>query len=805
MNPGPETRKLAAIMFTDMVGYSALSQHNDKLAQELLEEHRALLRPLFPRYNGTEIKTIGDAFLVEFHSALEAAQCAIEIQRALAKRNHDVPNDRRVEIKIGIHIGDVVHRGGDVYGDGVNIASRIEPLAGAGGICISMDVERQIRNALEARFEKLAPTELKNISVAMDLFRIVLPWQQAASHQVKFATTHDSKSNARAWALGLCGLIVIAAVVWFFIQRTSHGTKQTAAAKPPLAPSTPPAAGGVLNEKSIAVLPFANMSDDKGNVFFADGIHEDLLTKLALVHDLHVVSRTSVAQYRDTTKSMRQIAQELGVAYVLEGSVRREGNKVRVTGQLIRAASDEHVWAKSYDRDLTDIFAIQSQLATEIADSLQAAISPKEKSLIENRPTDNLAAYDLYLKGRAVLKGMRTDLNREQAEQALSEAVKLDPNFAAAWGTLALAHASAVFGDEDRSPERLAKAKAAIDTAVRLAPDDPEVIEMLGNYYYYGYRDYTRAAEQYQRLLVVRPNSAEAYAQLGYLLRRQAHWAEALANLRHAVELDPRNIHFLSGLTEILSGLRCYDEALVQARRMAELAHGDLLLQAMQFQILFLAHGKVSGMAEALANLKSARPDDPRILYLQAAMARGQGDWAQVVKLDEKYPYLDPFTPHLVQDAQKAFDLVAANDLPAARSRAEKLIPEFKTSLDKQPDNSSMWGNLALLHAIVGEKEQALACSRKAVDLVPESVDAVVGPNNSTGLAQIMAWTGDKDGALKELTRLLQTPYGVNIYNARLDIGWLPLRSDPRFEALINNPTNNAPLINDSTGSTPLP
>ena len=172
-----EDRRILAIMFTDVVGYSALSQRNEQLAQELLEEHRALLRPLFARFNGTEIKTIGDAFLVEFHSALEAAQCAIEIQRALAKRNTDAPADRRIEIRIGIHIGDVVHRGGDVYGDGVNIASRIEPLAGAGGICVSMDVERQIRNALEARFEKLAPTELKNISVAMDLFRIELPWE----------------------------------------------------------------------------------------------------------------------------------------------------------------------------------------------------------------------------------------------------------------------------------------------------------------------------------------------------------------------------------------------------------------------------------------------------------------------------------------------------------------------------------------------------------------------------------------------------------------------------------------------------
>src|SRR3984957_20699098 len=177
MSSPAEQRKLAAIMFTDMVGYTALSQRDDKLALELLEEHRQLLREIFPRFNGTEIKTIGDAFLVEFNSALEAAQCAIEIQRALAKRNADIAPDRRIELKIGIHIGDVVHRGGDVYGDGVNIASRIEPLAGAGGICVSMDVERQIRNALEAHFEKLATTELKNISVPMELFRIVLPWE----------------------------------------------------------------------------------------------------------------------------------------------------------------------------------------------------------------------------------------------------------------------------------------------------------------------------------------------------------------------------------------------------------------------------------------------------------------------------------------------------------------------------------------------------------------------------------------------------------------------------------------------------
>src|SRR2546429_6436552 len=212
MSASAEQRKLAAIMFTDMVGYSALSQRDDKLAQELLEEHRQLLREIFPRFHGAEIKTIGDAFLVEFNSALEAAQCAIEIQRALAKRNADIPPDRRIEVRIGIHIGDVVHRAGDVYGDGVNIASRIEQLANAGGVCVSMDVERQIRNAIETRFEKLAPTELKNISVPMDLFRIVLPWEKKSEVRERAAAP---TSRRLALIFGLVLLLIIGIGWWW--------------------------------------------------------------------------------------------------------------------------------------------------------------------------------------------------------------------------------------------------------------------------------------------------------------------------------------------------------------------------------------------------------------------------------------------------------------------------------------------------------------------------------------------------------------------------------------------------------------
>src|SRR5437879_3209113 len=263
-----EQRKLAAIMFTDMVGYSALSQRDDKLALELLEEHRQLVREIFPRFNGTEIKTIGDAFLIEFHSALEAAQCAIEIQRTLAKRNHDVTAERRIELKIGIHIGDVVHREGDVYGDGVNIASRIEPLAGAGGICVSMDVERQIRNALEARFEKLAPTELKNISVAMDLFRIVLPWEQRAKTEPAETSVSGGLFPASRFVwVGAIILAVVGAAWWVAHQSGKQVVSSSTVSNSGAAPAT--------NQKSIAVLPFVNISADKNDEYLSDGTTDE--------------------------------------------------------------------------------------------------------------------------------------------------------------------------------------------------------------------------------------------------------------------------------------------------------------------------------------------------------------------------------------------------------------------------------------------------------------------------------------------------------------------------------------------------
>src|SRR5580693_8966153 len=443
MSADTEQRKLAAIMFTDMVGYSALSQRDDRLALELLEEHRHLLREIFPRFHGTEIKTIGDAFLVEFGSALEAAQCAIEIQRTLAKRNHDVTSDRRIELKIGIHIGDVVHRDGDVYGDGVNIASRIEQLAGAGGICVSMDVERQIRNALEARFEKFGTADLKNIKLPMDLFRIVLPWESGAR-----TASPSERSSKKSPALIAAAVLVMIAFIfggWWWSEHPSKHQQSAATQPAPVAPTNAP------DQKSVAVLPFVNMSDDKGSEYFSDGVSEELLTVLQKIPGMHVAARTSAFSFKGKNATAQEIGQKLGVAYLVDGSVRKAGDAVRIAARLARADTGEELWSENYTRNLKDVFAVQTELAQTIVEQLRARFggtdagsTAKEKiqaevQAAEKGGTKNVDAHELYLQGR-FYENRHSDKSAREALAAYQHAVELDPRFARAWAGVARTH-----------------------------------------------------------------------------------------------------------------------------------------------------------------------------------------------------------------------------------------------------------------------------------------------------------------------------------------------------------------------------
>ena len=790
-----EQRKLAAIMFTDMVGYSALSQRDEKLAQELLEEHRQLLREIFPRFNGSEIKTIGDAFLVEFNSALEAAQCAIEIQRALAKRNHDVSSERRIELKIGIHIGDVVHRGGDVYGDGVNIASRIEPLAGAGGICVSMDVERQIRNALEARFEKLAPTELKNISVAMELFRIVLPWEQQAAPAAKSETRSSKSEIERGFAASarlpwheiVIGILLLAALIGGAMLWFHRAGGKTASGNPPATPS--------ITEKSIAVLPFENLSSEEENAYFVDGVQDQILTDLAKIADLKVISRTSVMQYKKVAvRNLREIATQLGVAHVLEGSVQRAGGKVRVTAQLINALTDAHEWAENYDRPVDDVFAIQSEIAKKIADQLQAAISPREKVAMSQTPTTDLVANKLYLQAKDLLHVFGNDPNGKQgllgAVRLLDEAVVHDPHFLLAYCLVARMNLELYWEGFDHVPARRELANTAIQIASRLQPDAGEVHLARADYAYHGFRDYDGARGELEHARSALPNDAEIYDLTALIDRRQGRWVEAMRNLERAVELDPLNFGVLSDAGTTAATARRYSDAARYFERAIQISPREYTIRTILALNSFRERADPRPLHALISRVLTEEPAAAQkiafALFLSALVERDSTAMTRAMAfIPPEGMQIDsgnfPFPREMILGiVSRVFnDTVAAqSSFSAARLVAEKIAHD-------QPDYAPAWAALGLIDAGLGRKQEAVNEGRRACELLPFSRDAVAGPVFITNLATIYAWTGEKDAALEQLSISANIPGGVTFGDAKLNPQWDALRGDPRFEKIV--------------------
>src|SRR5436305_3078106 len=615
-----EQRKLAAIMFTDMVGYSALSQRDEKLAQELLEEHRRLLREIFPRFNGTEIKTIGDAFLVEFNSALEAAQCAIAIQRALAKRNADAPAERQIQVKIGIHIGDVVHRGGDIYGDGVNIASRIEPLAGAGGICVSMDVERQIRNALEARFEKLAPSELKNISVAMDLFRIVLPWEQGSK-----AETSVNGRSFPASRLVWVGAVILALVgAGWWLAHQFLPTKNT------LTPRQSEAATNSASQKSIAVLPFLNLSADKNDEYLSDGMTEELLNMLTKVKGLRVPGRSSSFAFKGKNEDgiFRKVGEQLHVNAVLEGSVRKAGDKLRITAQLINVTDGFHLWSETYDGDMKDILAVQSDVAKRVVQALQVQLGVEEERALAKKPTENPEAHRLYLLGRYhFYKFTRADWTR--SIHYYEQALQVDPDFALAYCGLADTYGWAG-GQSLPGREAWAREMEFARKALTLDPNLAEAHLAMGTTLYSVLGPYA-SEKELDRAVELNPNLALAYDQYGWTFSAMGRFDAAIAAEKKALELDPLNTFLNTNLAFFLYWARRYEESTTQIRQTLELDPNNAFAQSILGWCLIAKGNK----AEARAALQAATKLDDLPWYISSLgyACAAEGDRAKAEQI----------------------------------------------------------------------------------------------------------------------------------------------------------------------------
>ena len=599
-------------------------------------------------------------------------------------------------------------------------------------------------------------------------------------------------------AAAVASVAVVGALIWFAVGRDQS---VPATAKSPVAAATPAPAATVkaprVADKSIAVLPFTNMSEDKDNAFFADGVHEDVLTNLALIRELRVVSRTSVQTYRGTTKSMKQIAEELGVTYILEGSVRRVGNKVRVTGQLIHAATDEHVWAQTYDRDLTDIFAIQSELSQQIAGALKTALSPEEKVFIERAPTANPAAYDAYQKGRDIRNRAPTanPTALAESEQYFQHAVDLDPTFAAAWAQLAVVHALKVFWESDTSAERKAKGDAAIARAMQLAPDAPEVIRLVGTYAYYAYRDYARATAAYERILRLQPNDPTAYGSLSLIQRRQGRWAESLATQRRAIELDPGNVAYVRALISTLHYLRRWDEAQVVRARLLQLLPGELREQLAAANEDWRITGSEAKLHEQLARLTPEQREIPLVRAWRKTVALNRDDFPEFKRLYELQPVYEDLEPLGFSRIGAAVMYQAHGDPAAGRREAERLREEMKATLATQPENlrAQMW--LGMAEAFLGNRSSAATLAQHILATMPESRDALDAPNFRYGVMEIYALMAEKDESLAQLTQLLQGPFGFTMHDLRADPCLRALWDDPRFQALTKQLNNKAPLL----------
>ncbi|MDB6127329.1 MAG: Tetratricopeptide repeat protein [Verrucomicrobia bacterium] len=594
---------------------------------------------------------------------------------------------------------------------------------------------------------------------------------------------------APKWPLAVGLAAVIGAGLWFWFGRNPPPPTPPEPAKP-LAESAPAVA-----DKSIAVLPFANMSEDKDTGFFADGVHEDLLTNLATVAELKVISRTSVMQYRGTTKTIRQIGKELGVAYLLEGSVRRAGNQVRVTGQLINTRTDEHVWAKAYDRSLTDIFSIQAALAQEIAGALSAAISPETKKSLERRPTDNPAAYDLFLQARnAFERAPRGNIAAMQkAEEMYQAVVDIDPKFAEAWGELANIHALNIFWGKDTSAARLARGEAAIAKAQALAPDAPEIIGDIGTFAYYAHRDYVTASKHYARLAQLQPNNALMHHSLGLVLRRQGRWAESLVEMQRALKLEPANYTYVSNLAEMCYHLRRWDEVRTLRVRLLELT-GDDKLQTELFSAVAVEMTMIGSDAafQALwARLTPAQREKPIALYMRKSWAMAVRDTAEFRRLDALVPSCED------QDEPVSSALIAASYLwslgerTTAAARIAPFLEPARERARREPNNPIALSDWGFSQVLSGHPEEGLAMLRSVMELLPTSVDAMDGPNYEYAYLEACALTGHTDLVLAGLPHVMREPTLIPPVSIPQDACFFQLRDDPRFQAILRDPANN--------------
>src|SRR5438105_2058225 len=811
--------EIAHLLLIDVVGYSKLLV-NEQI--ELVHELNQIVRRT-ECFQAAEKSSklirvpTGDGMaLVFFRSPEEPVQCALEISKALKES----PN---IQVRMGVHSGPInqvtdVNDRVNVAGTGINVAQRVLECGDAGHILVSKHLaddlaqyrhwqpylhdvgECEVKHGLRLHLVNLYKDGLGNPALPGKLGH-GKRWKQITSATVRPIRAPVWPKRTLIVALLLSALALAISFTIFF-RRGSPNVTRTLSEESIASP---------IPEKSIAVMPFENRSEEKSNAYFADGIQDEILTRLSKIADLKVISRSSTQHYKSAPENLTEIAKQLGVAHILEGSVQKSGDAVRVNVQLINAATDSHVWADTFDRKLTDIFSVESEVSQKIAAALQANLSPNESHVLAAVRTPDTEAYDLFLRGEYEIRQAQSNESAETYDRAdafYRQALARDPNFAEAAAALARGRLTRHWFVSPLEPAELEEVKSLIDRALALAPNSPQAHLALGLFFYWGHRQYQMALTEFNRTLELQPNSALARTYCAWVYRRRGEWERSLAEFQRAQELDPRDVQIPQNIGATYLTLRQWKDAeRAELRALAIDPHNGW--SALSLLISHLnATGDVGAARRALDGFPSATKS---LTLVSRRSPTGIGDVALMIGM---WVYLDVMERRFTE-AFQAFDKEVVNKDPGrlqqlagraalrllagesdmAKSAGEEGRPSLEARLRERPDDTFAMTELYWVYLALRRNADALRLSRQAADTISIEKDAFSGPNFQIGLAQIEARVGAPEEAIKRLRRLLSIPAGWEVSIARLKIDpvWDPIRNRPDFQKLLSGPEQIGP------------
>ena len=768
--------EIAHILFIDTVGYSKLSINDQRaVVDELTEVVRNSDQYQKAEATGRLIKIpAGDGMALVFYTSPEApAQCAVEISRLL--KAHP-----RLQLRMGVHSGPVsgvidVNGHPNLAGAGLNMAQRVMTCGDAGHILVSKHVAEDLEEYKQWRplLHDLGTCDVKH---GMRLSIASLYANGVGNPQLpkKFQALKRHRSHVR-WAEAAIALLVLAAIIAASTFVLRRPTRSTLAAP----------------EKSIAVLPFENRSEDKANAYFADGIQDEILTRLSKIADLKVISRASMQRYKSAPENLPEIAKQLAVAHILQGSVQKSGDAVRVNVQLIKAANDSHLWADTYDRKLTDIFSVESEVAKAIADQLRAKLTAPEEQVIAAKPTENVEAHDAYLRGLAYnLKAANSAANSHAAQKYLREAVHLDSKFALGWALLSYVDSRGYLTQTLQPTVALREeARQAAETALTLEPNLGEALHAKGYYHYACLKDYDTATHYFEQARHLLPNSSRIPESLAYVTRRRGEWDRSESYFNEAERLDPRNVYVLGQHGQSYIALRRFPEALHKFDQILNIIPDDMDTLAVKGSVA-QAEGDLPRAAALLAPLHPPA-DDSNVLYTQVYQALLERRSAQVIpQLKEILAKPDPAWGYATGEMRfwLGWAQEVAGDDAGARESWQQARSELEPFLKEQPKNYNLIYDLALTNMGVGDKSAALALSEQAIAVISVEKDAFDGPAPIEILARIAARMGEPDRAIAALQKILSIPYEGPLGGGQCPLTPALLRLDPMFDSLRNDP-----------------